>query len=253
MDLVKMGKFIATKRKEKKLTQKELADMFNIGDKAVSKWERGENAPDISNLNKLADILEVNVSDILNGEECQNDVNVDAIKYYNRKTKHKYLKILVVIVTLLVTTFCVIYTINNYDKFRVYSIKSSSDSFMVNGYAIMSKNRNILFINNIEYLDSSIGTNNELEISKMKMTFNFADETLYTISETMIEPNNISNSLENKFIFFDDYSANNEKVIPTNLDDCYIKINCININNQQEDFIINLELDEKISNNKLFY
>ncbi len=41
MDLVKMGKFIATKRKEKKLTQKELADMFNIGDKAVSKWERG--------------------------------------------------------------------------------------------------------------------------------------------------------------------------------------------------------------------
>ena len=231
MDLVKMGKFIATKRKEKKLTQKELADMFNIGDKAVSKWERGENAPDISNLNKLADILEVNVSDILNGEECQNDVNVDAIKYYNRKTKHKYLKILVVIVTLLVTTFCVIYTINNYDKFRVYSIKSSSDSFMVNGYAILNGQRNMLTINNIEYIDEFNGTLDAKIFSNVNIALACKNKILYQARFTNIDnPMTLSEFLETKTIFFEEISKNNEAIISTKLDNCYVSISFIKMN-----------------------
>ncbi len=51
-----IGKFIAQLRKEKKMTQKELANQLHITDKAVSKWERGLSCPDILLLNPIADI-----------------------------------------------------------------------------------------------------------------------------------------------------------------------------------------------------
>lgn len=69
MDLQKMGKLIAELRREKGMTQKELAAQLNITDKAVSKWERGLSGPDISLLTPLADILEIRVSELLNGEK----------------------------------------------------------------------------------------------------------------------------------------------------------------------------------------
>lgn len=69
MNLEKMGKLIAELRREKKMTQKDLADQLNITDKAVSKWERGLSGPDISLLTPLADILEITVSELLNGEK----------------------------------------------------------------------------------------------------------------------------------------------------------------------------------------
>ena len=48
MDLSKVGKLISTLRKEKDMTQKQVADLMNISDKAISKWERGLGCPDVS-------------------------------------------------------------------------------------------------------------------------------------------------------------------------------------------------------------
>lgn len=69
MDNQKMGQFICALRKEKKMTQKDLATKLNVTDKAVSKWERGLSCPDISLLSSLAGVLGVTVSDLLNGEK----------------------------------------------------------------------------------------------------------------------------------------------------------------------------------------
>lgn len=68
MDNKKMGNFISELRKAKNMTQKELAEKLNITDKAVSKWERGLGYPDITLVSSLADILEVTVNELLNGE-----------------------------------------------------------------------------------------------------------------------------------------------------------------------------------------
>lgn len=65
MDCIKIGKYILKSRKDLKLTQKQLADMLNISDKTVSKWERGLGCPDVSILPELAKILGVTVKDIL--------------------------------------------------------------------------------------------------------------------------------------------------------------------------------------------
>ena len=69
MDKVKIGNFIANCRKDKKLTQEQLAEKLNISKNAVSKWERGICLMDMSLLKPLSEILDVSVNDILSGEK----------------------------------------------------------------------------------------------------------------------------------------------------------------------------------------
>lgn len=73
MDLIKIGKFISTKRKEKNLTQEELAEKLLITDRAVSKWERGLSLPDADKMLDLCNILDINVNELLIGEENMKD------------------------------------------------------------------------------------------------------------------------------------------------------------------------------------
>ncbi|MDO5028076.1 MAG: helix-turn-helix transcriptional regulator [Bacillota bacterium] len=69
IDKEKFGQFIATKRKDLSLTQKDLAEKLFISPQAISKWERGQSYPDISLLIPLADILQVKLVDLLQGQE----------------------------------------------------------------------------------------------------------------------------------------------------------------------------------------
>ncbi len=64
-DMMKVGKTISNLRKEKNMTQMELADKLNISFQAVSNWERGQTMPDISKLGELADIFGVTVDELL--------------------------------------------------------------------------------------------------------------------------------------------------------------------------------------------
>ena len=68
MDQMKIGKFIAECRKQKNLTQMQLAEKLNITDKAISKWERGLSLPDSSIMLELCGILGITVNDLLSGE-----------------------------------------------------------------------------------------------------------------------------------------------------------------------------------------
>ncbi len=69
----KFGEFIARLRKEKGLTQQELADRLFLSNKAVSKWERGQSLPDIDLLTPLSDILGVSVAELLKGERLSGE------------------------------------------------------------------------------------------------------------------------------------------------------------------------------------
>lgn len=97
MNQEKIGKFIASKRKEKKLTQAELAERLGVTDKSVSNWENGRNMPDLSLLNILCLTLDVSINDLLSGEEV-NDKNfkdksneniINTIDYSNKKIEEK--------------------------------------------------------------------------------------------------------------------------------------------------------------------
>ena len=69
MDQLKIGKFIATCRKMKGLTQMQLAEKLGITDKAISKWERGIAMPDSSIMLELCDIIGISVNELLSGEK----------------------------------------------------------------------------------------------------------------------------------------------------------------------------------------
>ena len=69
MDQVKIGRFIQEKRKEKKLTQSEVAEKLNITDRAISKWENGVCLPDAGTMPELCEILGISINDLFSGEK----------------------------------------------------------------------------------------------------------------------------------------------------------------------------------------
>lgn len=71
MNQIKTGKFIQEKRKQKNLTQKELAEKLNISDKTISKWETGNGLPEVGLMVPLCEILGVSVNELLCGETLQ--------------------------------------------------------------------------------------------------------------------------------------------------------------------------------------
>ena len=68
MDLIKIGKFISSKRKEKDITQSALAEKLYISDRAISKWENGICLPDAGNIPILCEILGITINDLFSGE-----------------------------------------------------------------------------------------------------------------------------------------------------------------------------------------
>ena len=90
MDQIKIGKFISNVRKEKKLTQKQLADKLGITDRAISKWENGKSMPDLSLLKPICDVLEISINELLSGEKIEDNTNLEdnivtAINYSSKK------------------------------------------------------------------------------------------------------------------------------------------------------------------------
>ena len=85
MDQIKIGKFVAAKRKEVGLTQVQLAEKLNVTDRAVSKWETGRSLPDASIMLDLCGILNITVNDLLSGE-------VVIVENYNKEMENKLIE-----------------------------------------------------------------------------------------------------------------------------------------------------------------
>ena len=77
MDQIKTGAFLKELRKEKGLSQEQLADKFNTSSRSISRWENGRTMPDISMLIELADFFDVDIREILRGERKSEKMNAD--------------------------------------------------------------------------------------------------------------------------------------------------------------------------------
>ena len=75
MDQIKIGAFIKELRKEKRLTQEQLAEKLNVSGRTVSRWETGTNMPDISLLTELAEFFDVSIPEIIDGERKSEQMN----------------------------------------------------------------------------------------------------------------------------------------------------------------------------------
>lgn len=128
MDNKKFGEFIMNLRKEKGLTQKELANLLFLTSSSISKWERGLSFPDISLLEPLANVLEVSVAELLKGEKIKKEnkeqedlilktisISKKEIKNAKSKTK-KIIFILIVGILIICFSFVMYQNVPKYDK-----------------------------------------------------------------------------------------------------------------------------------------
>ncbi len=99
MDQIKTGRFIASLRKDKGLTQASLANRLDISDKTVSKWERGAGLPDVSLMLPLCEILEISVNELLTGEKLTDadykksaEVTIMSLVQENKENKKRMLQ-----------------------------------------------------------------------------------------------------------------------------------------------------------------
>ena len=77
MDQMKIGTYLKELRKEKNLTQEQIAEKFCVSQRSVSRWENGYTMPDISVLIELADYYDVDLRELLNGERKANNMDAD--------------------------------------------------------------------------------------------------------------------------------------------------------------------------------
>jgi len=113
MDQIKIGKFIAKKRKDANLTQLQLANKLGVSDKSVSKWENGKCMPDLSLFNPLCEILAITVNDLMSGEivesnhymETLGENIVNMVSNIESKKKRKVKIVIITLISIILVLF----------------------------------------------------------------------------------------------------------------------------------------------------
>lgn len=154
MEQKTIGSFIATLRKAKGLTQKQLAEILGVSDKTISHWERDESAPDLSILPVIADIFSVSCDELLRGEKrnCVQESTEDFSKKSEKQIKYIIEKAL-----------------SKHKTFAIISCSVALLGFFV-GYAVLNTRISALAVGFIFYIAAAviIAISHSQFISKLK-------------------------------------------------------------------------------------
>lgn len=147
MDNTKIGAFIAEQRKKREMTQKELADILGVTDKAVSKWERGAGYPEITLLPKLSESLGVTLGELFGGEKTQQDgeiirteqvvadpiVYAEKVSFFQRFKNVNLMVSTITILFLLAAFVCVVcnYAISGMLDWSLYPLGSLAMAWLI--------------------------------------------------------------------------------------------------------------------------
>ena len=115
MDQEKIGKFIAELRKEKNITQEQLAEKLGVTSKSISRWENGRTMPDYTLLKDLCNDLDININELLSGEKIKendyvNKSEENLIKLRKQIDKRK--KLLTIISYIFMTIIIIVFILN---------------------------------------------------------------------------------------------------------------------------------------------
>ena len=148
MNQEKIGALIASLRKKQGLTQSQLGAKVGVGDRAVSKWERGITCPDISIINELSSILGITSDELLKGELTK--------EHKEQLKEHKFNKKLLLLIPLVLIIIAVAIIISNKNKTYVYTLRSASAEYDIIGNMMFEKDKTIIIINNITFKDKEL-------------------------------------------------------------------------------------------------
>lgn len=151
MNPIKIGNLISKKRKEKSMTQKELAEKLGLTDRAISKWERGLGCPDISYLEDLSKVLGISVVELLRGEEkyeTSSDDVIESIRLSSDITKYNIKNSISIVTTTVIVIIIILLSVFNLTNLYYLNKKNKKDYEFKNNnlnsyYEIIKNNQGI--------------------------------------------------------------------------------------------------------------
>jgi len=185
MNYEKIGTFISKKRKEKQLTQKELAKLIGVTDKAVSKWERGLGCPDVSILEILSKELNVSILEILKGRMIENEVIhvtelndyvKDTIIYSKEDNRNKLIKFFsnLIFVLIIIMVSLLLFININHIAYLNHNIENS-----LNKDNIININNDLVKIReNIKIISNNKGNYSDKDYQNIKSNLNKAYKSI---------------------------------------------------------------------------
>lgn len=266
IDPIKIGSFIAQCRKEKKLTQDELANKFGITGQSVSKWENGKAVPDITLWSSICDFFDISVNELIYGGkldtlnkkeriEKKEQVIIEGAIYQTKKEKKKYIRIIFILMFIsfmMLLAFLSTYYLNNYNKISIYNI-SGRENLLLRGKVIFNPQKQTIVINEISYDDLYAGTNLEIETSKVNLKIMYKNNVIFE-TEVNGENNKLNYYLNQIHIEESITLSKDEYVLLKNsINDLELVINYSNKKGESHELLFDLNLEEEFSNDNLFY
>ncbi|MDE6292803.1 MAG: helix-turn-helix domain-containing protein, partial [Bacilli bacterium] len=243
MNQNKICNFLIQLRKEKKLSQEELADKINISRQAVSKWEQGKCIPDKSNFGVLSEIFQVSVAELLAGERLEKEEDDEILLDLHeerqkeiKKNKKLSIVIFVLAIIIVIFLFLIYYFVVNFNKISVYTISTSKDDVSLTEGLLVKTNDKVYF-----------------RLGEIASSKKIKDMRLYYLTEDNQE--NLIYACENCSnldISFTDSYGYNEYIDFDNIDKV-IKNMKLDLGYEDESITIDLDFKKDFSNNKLFY
>lgn len=244
-EVVKSTKFantIYSIRRDRNLTQKDLADLIGVSDRTISKWENGTTVPDLCQIRNICKKLEISPSLLIKSEKKFKD-NMSFIKMKLGKALNYLIHNIFLIGFIIAFILLLIYFINNFNSVKIYDLKYDGDNIYLNhGYFFQTKTVNILTLENIALKKI------EYEPTEIKLE-------LYTLvngdKKILYKADNL------KKIYIEENKSNTDLLSKDTIENIkrnlYLTIETRDEQNKIYKYECQLAFKEKFNNNKLSY
>lgn len=244
-EVVKSTKFantIYSIRRDRNLTQKDLADLIGVSDRTISKWENGTTVPDLCQIRNICKKLEISPSLLIKSEKKFKD-NMSFIKMKLGKALNYLIHNIFLIGFIIAFILLLIYFINNFNSVKIYDLKYDGNNIYLNhGYFFQTKTVNILTLENIALKKI------EYEPTEIKLE-------LYTLvngdKKILYKADNLKN------IYIEENKSNTDLLSKDTIENIkrnlYLTIETMDEQNKIYKYECQLAFKEKFNNNKLSY
>ena len=234
MEQEKISNFKKKIRKNNNLTQKQLADKYNVTYQAVSKWERGLNMPDTALLKQMSKDFNVSLDDIFDGEYSK-----------KKQINKKYIYIVCITLFILLTiSIVIILKFKNDNFFEFKTLSSNCDKFNISGAISYNDKKSAIYISNIKYF----GGNDTEKYKQIECTLyetnNDTDKKISSCNYSNSENITLDQFLQDVSFTIDNYSRVCKEYSKNSL---YLEINATDNNDKTTYYKIPLSLEENCS------